>query len=233
MKKIGRKLSTILMAIVLAGVMLLSTSAETKAATTTFPKRVVTLYSAKSQRYNSFLGKYVSANINNVTAGPNSFKFQNLKSSDTKKATLTIKNGTGNSKGAHSIVATFKKTGNVTLSYKQNNEAYKQIFVVKKYVNPLKTLTVDGKNIATKFAKDNVYVLPYAKYAGKKVKVSYAAATNFDITSASYLVKQGDMSADMVKNNGSVKIQKKNSALIIDTYNEKTQQAETCMVIFK
>ena len=39
--------------------------------------------------------------------------------------------------------------------------------------------------------------------------------------------------SDMVKNNGTVTIQKKNSALLINAYNTKTQQNETCMVIFQ
>ena len=37
----------------------------------------------KSKNYNSFFGKYVSANMYNIAAGPKSFKFQSLKSADT------------------------------------------------------------------------------------------------------------------------------------------------------
>ena len=168
----------------------------------------------------------------NIAAGPKSFKFQSLKSADTKKATLTLKNGTGFSTGAQAVVATFKKTGNVTLSYKKEGTVNKQTFVVKKYTNPLKSFKIDGKNIPSKFKKDNVYVLPYAKYAGKKIKISYSGASNFEID-ADYLLQPGNMKSDMVKNNGTVTIQKKNSALLINAYNTKTQQNETCMVIFK
>ena len=232
MKRISRKLSVILMTVMLAVMMILSTAAETQAATTTLQKRVVTLYSSKSKNDNSFFGKYVSANMYNIAAGPKSFKFQSLKSADTKKATLTLKNGTGFSAGAQAVVATFKKTGNVTLSYKKEGTVNKQTFVVKKYTNPLKSFKIDGKNIASKFKKDNVYVLPYAKYAGKKIKISYSGASNFEID-ADYLLQPGNMKSDMVKNNGTVTIQKKNSALLINAYNTKTQQNETCMVIFQ
>ena len=178
------------------------------------------------------MGKYVSANIYNVTVSVGS-KIQSAKSSKTKNATVTIKNGTGDSKDAQALIATFKKTGNVSITYKQDGETNKQNFVAKKYINPLKSLTIDGKNIASKFKKDNVYVLPYSKYAGKKIKVSYSAASNFEISYATYLLQPGNMKSDMVENNGSVKVQKKNSALMIDAYNTKTQQRETCMVIFK
>ena len=206
------------MTVMLAVMMVLSTAAETQAATTTPQKRVVTLYSSKSKNYNSFLGNY---------------KFQSLKSADRKKATLALKNGAGVSAGMQAVVATVKKTGNVTVSYKKQGTVNKQTFVVKKYTNPLKSLKIDGTNIASKFKTDNVYVLPYAKYAGKKIKVSYSAASNFELSYVDYLLQPGNMKSDMVKNKGTVKIQKKNSALLISAYNAKTQQNETCMVIFQ
>ena len=124
-------------------------------------------------------------------------------------------------------VATVKKTGNVTVSYKKQGTVNKQTFVVKKYTNPLKSLKIDGTNITSKFKTDNVYVLPYAKYAGKKIKVSYSAASNFELLYVDYLLQPGNMKSDMVKNKGTVKIQKKNSALLISAYNAKTQQNET------
>ena len=233
MKKISRKLSVIFMTVMLAVMIVLSTAAETQAATTTPQKRVVTLYSSKSKNYNSFLGNYVSANMYNIDVAPKNSKFQSLKSADRKKATLALKNGAGVSAGMQAVVATVKKTGNVTVSYKKQGTVNKQTFVVKKYTNPLKSLKIDGTNIASKFKTDNVYVLPYAKYAGKKIKVSYSAASNFELSYVDYLLQPGNMKSDMVKNKGTVKIQKKNSALLISAYNAKTQQNETCMVIFQ
>ena len=148
------------------------------------------------------------------------------------KYAITI-NKAGVSAGMQAVVATVKKTGNVTVSYKKQGTVNKQTFVVKKYTNPLKSLKIDGTNIVSKFKTDNVYVLPYAKYAGKKIKVSYSAASNFELSYVDYLLQPGNMKSDMVKNKGTVKIQKKNSALLISAYNAKTQQNETCMVIFQ
>ena len=148
------------------------------------------------------------------------------------KYAITI-NKAGVSAGMQAVVATVKKTGNVTVSYKKQGTVNKQTFVVKKYTNPLKSLKIDGTNIASKFKTDNVYVLPYAKYAGKKIKVSYSAASNFELLYVDYLLQPGNMKSDIVKNKGTVKIQKKNSALLISAYNAKTQQNETCMVIFQ
>jgi hypothetical protein len=101
------------------------------------------------------------------------------------------------------VVATVKKTGNVTVSYKKQGTVNKQTFVVKKYTNPLKSLKIDGTNIASKFKTDNVYVLPYAKYAGKKIKVSYSAASNFELSYVDYLLQPGNMKSDMDKMLGS------------------------------
>lgn len=234
MKKISKKLSAVLMTIILSCVMLLSTAVEMQAATLPY-KRVVTLYSSNSKNYNSFLGKYVSANICNVSIAGGGAKFQSVKTSNTKKATTVIKKGTGSSKGTQAILATFKQAGNVSVEYKMygENDTKKQNFVAKKYINPLKSLTINGKNIASKFKKDNVYILPYAQYAGKKIKISYKPASNFEITSVCHLLKPGDMQLDMVENNTTIKVQKKNSSLIIGTYNTKTEQSETCLVIFQ
>lgn len=107
-----------------------------------------------------------------------------------------------------------------------------QAFTVKKYVSPLSTLKLGNKNVTAKFKSNNTYTLSYSKYAGKKVKLNFKAKSGWTI-SADYLEKLGDQKASIIKNNKAIKIKSKNSAIIINATNNKTGQAETCMIIFK
>ena len=124
------------------------------------------------------------------------------------------------------------KTGTATVSYKANGTTYKVKLTVKKYTSPLSSLKLGSSNITSKFQKSSVYTLPYAKYANKNVKLSFKGKSGWTVN-ANYLEKAGKFASNMLKNNKTFKVTKKNSMLLLSAVNNKTGQSETAVVIFK
>lgn len=210
----------------------IAASITVEAKTISSPTRTVTVYSKSSKSYNSFLGKYNSSNETILNVVPISDKVTSLKSTKNSVVSLTIHNGSDNSKAYKGIFLNAKKAGTATVSYKIGLNTYSTKIVVKKYVSPFSALKLGSSNILSKFKSNGVYTMGYAKYKNKSLKLSYKAKNDWSI-SASYLQEPGNQKAPSVKNNQSFKVTKKNSALILYAYNSKTQQNEQCIIIFE
>ena len=86
--------------------------------------------------------------------------------------------------------------------------------------------------MTSRFQKSSVYTLSYAKYAKKNTKLSFKGKSGWTVT-ADYLDKAGKFQSQMLKNNKTFKVTKKNSMLLLNAVNNKTGQSETAIVIFK
>ena len=231
MKRFMKKLSVVLIAAMLV---VMSVSIPVQAKTVTQPSRVLTLYSSSARNYSSPLGTSVSANISLIGSTSKSSKVTNLKTSNKSVVTVSSKIG-AKSVAADTrrfIYVTAKKAGTATVSYKANGTTYKVKLTVKKYTSPLSSLKLGSSNITSKFQKSSVYTLPYAKYANKNVKLSFKGKSGWTVN-ANYLEKAGKFASNMLKNNKTFKVTKKNSMLLLSAVNNKTGQSETAVVIFK
>lgn len=232
MKRTWKKLSAILIAAVLA---IMSVTVVAQAQTVNAEERIVTLYPGSSRVYNAFWGKYVIGNITNIAVPEKGTVATNLKSSNPDVATVAMKKGVKGttSQGYTAIYVKAKSVGTTTISYKIGPNTVKQKITVKPYANPLSKIKVYGKNITSNFKKQNVYYMSYAKYANKSVRLSYQEAGEDWIIFADYLESLGDQKSDWVQNNGTFKVTKKNSALMINATNQETGAIETVMVVFR
>lgn len=233
MKRTWKKLSAILIAAMLA---IMSVTVVAQAQTLNGEERIVTLYPGSSRVYNSFWGKYVIGNITTIAVPSKGIVATNLKSSNPDVATAALKKGVKGtaSQGYTSIYVKAKSVGTTTISYKIGPTTFKQKITVKPYTNPLSKIKVYGKNITSNFKKQNVYYMSYKKYANKSVRLSYQeAGEDWIINYADYLESVGDMKSDWVQNNGTFKVTKKNSALMITAANQQTGATETLMVVFR
>lgn len=229
MKKYLKKLVPLFFAVLLA----VSFSATVQAKTITMDQETVTFYSKSSKEYSSFAGGYITANKSNILkVVSKKAKISSLKSSDKNVASLFVKDGKGSAKGMKAIMLSAKKAGTVTVSFKVGSDTYKGKITVKKYVSPFSAIKLGNLNLTSKFKSNGTYVLPYSKYAGKTLKLSYKTQKGWSVY-AGYLLKPGDMKADIVNNNTTFKVKKKNSALILNASNTKTNQHISCMIIFK
>lgn len=188
--------------------------------------RVLTLYSNTAKTCSSPLGKNISANIYIVGSVKKGEKVTGITVSNKSVATVGIKTGLGGSRDYKFIYAKVKKAGTAIVSYKVDGLSYKFKAIVKKYTSPLSTLKLNGTNIMSKFQKSSVCTLPYAKYAGKNVKLSFKARKGWTMEVA----KQSPI---IVKRNKTFRVTKKNNTLILDAMNRKTKQSETVVVRFK
>lgn len=229
MKKFIKKLSTVMLAAMLV---LMTVVIPVQAKTVTQPSRVLTLYSSSARNYTSPLGTSVSANYYVVGSVAKTAKVTDIKTSNKSVATIAAKVGAGSASSRKFIYVTAKKAGTATVSYKTSGTTYKVKVTVKKYTSPISTLSLNGSSIGSKLQKSSVYTLSYAKYAQKKVKVSYKAKSGWTVT-ANYLDKAGKFNAAIIKNNKTIKVTKKNSMLLLDAVNAKTGQSETAVIIFK
>lgn len=76
------------------------------------------------------------------------------------------------------------KAGKATVSYKYKGKTRKVKIVVKKYVNPIKTLKLGNKNYAKLFKKSIYGRAAYKNYVGKRIKV--VPATGWKLKSLRY-----------------------------------------------
>lgn len=228
MKKCMKKIVVTFLAAMLV---VLSASVAVEAKTVT-ASRVVTLYPSSGKNFYSAFQSLASANINIVGTTDKNGKVTSIKSTDKSVAAIGTKAGKGNAKSRKFIYITAKKAGTATVSYKADGTTYKYKVTVKKYTSPFSSLKLGGTNIASKLKKTNVYTLSYAKYANKNIKLSYKAKSGWSIN-ADYLLSTKYQMADMVKNNGTFKVTRKNSMLFLDATNAKTKQSESAIVIFK
>lgn len=164
-------------------------------------------------------------------------KVQSVKSS--KKSVAAVSVGKDSGSKEYAIYVVPKKTGTTTVTYKLGKDKHKLKVIVRKYVNPFKKITINGKNITSKFNKTNVCNLSYKQYKGKKVTITYKKKGNWKILHADYFTK----SDKLIKCHGTIlpgdketiKITKKNSKLyfwIPDTM-DKYEPAEECTILFK
>lgn len=231
MKRFIKKLSALIIAAMLV---VMSVSVPVQAKTITQPNRIITLYSGNARTYTSPLGSSVSANINIIGSTSKYSKVSNITTSNKSVVTVSSKIGT-KSAGANNrrfIYVIAKKAGTATVSYKANGTTYKVKVTVKNYTSPFSSLKLGSSNITSRFQKSSVYTLSYAKYAKKNTKLSFKGKSGWTVT-ADYLDKAGKFQSQMLKNNKTFKVTKKNSMLLLNAVNNKTGQSETAVVIFK
>ena len=231
MKRFMKKLSAVMIAAMLV---VMSVSIPVQAKTVTQPSRVLTLYSSSARTYTSPLGSSVSANISIIGSTGKSEKVTDIKTSNKSVVTVSSKVGAKalSANSRRFIYVTAKKAGTATVSYKANGTTYKVKVTVKKYTSPFSSLKLGSSNITSKFQKSSVYTLPYAKYANKNVRLSFKGKSGWTV-SADYLDKAGKFQSEILKNNKTFKVTKKNSMLLLSAVNNKTGQSETAVVIFK
>lgn len=109
-------------------------------------------------------------------------KFTALKSSKQSVATVSCKK----EKDGYKIYVNAKKVGTTKVSYKLKGVTHTQKVVVKKYTNPYKKVTVNGKDITAQFKKSNVAVVSYKKYKNKKVIIKYEMKKDWAPTHSDY-----------------------------------------------
>ena len=125
--------------------------------------------------------------------------------------------------------------GTVTLSYKVNNNTYKQKTTVRKYVNPLSTLKIGSLSLASKFKKDSTYTLSYEKYKNKELKLQVKTKSGWELSGVRYITspKTSNSMGTWISNGGTFKVSQKNCSLTVYVFDPKTKQSEECLIIFK
>ena len=121
-----------------------------------------------------------------------------------------------------SIEVEVQKAGTATLICIYKGDRYKVKYIVKEYVNPVKTLKIGKKNYAKMFKKLNC-VLDYAyPFSGK---LNIVPAKNWVLKKAqlTYLTKDGGLRTKTVKNGAKIK----GVALSLTLKNKKTKAVET------
>lgn len=181
MKNFSKKLSAVIIAFVALFVMLPAVSAQAASTTQSLniPKKAtITLYNKKDLYVGTGKSKMNEQLLHRVYINA---KVTNLKSSN--NAVLTVKKYESAAKNmiyTH-IYANAKKAGTSTVSFKVNNKTYKTKVTVKKYINPISYIKVGNTKISgSRFNSTANYNLKYAKYAGKKTKITIKLAKGWD-----------------------------------------------------
>ena len=126
---------------------------------------------------------------------------------------------------SNSIELEVKKAGTATLTCVYKEKEYKIKYVVKKYVNPVKTLKIGKKNYAKKFKKS--HYLSGCSYPIKG-KLNVVAAKNWKLKTMrlSYYDKEGGYCEKNVKNGKKIY----GLSLSLTFKNKKTKAVETINV---
>ena len=126
-----------------------------------------------------------------------------------------------------------KKAGNTTVSLKSKSKTYQVKVKVKKYQNPLSSVKIGNKSLKmSKLKKSSNYILDYAKFAGKKQKVSVKMASGWQLISMEYARKSWQKSESM-KNGSSVTVKGGlGFELCVVARNKTTGQMETVEFFF-
>ena len=136
-------------------------------------KETETLYGKQDKWWNS-LDEYIYLETKNyggrIRAKSSSFKLVSVKSSN--KKVLTAARAKSGSDGTLACKVKLKKTGKATVTLKLKHLSsgktitYKKVYTVKKYANPIKTLKIGKKSLASKF-KSATYYGQGKKLSGK------------------------------------------------------------------
>lgn len=158
-------------------------------------------------------------------------KFTSLKSSRKSVATVVRKK----TSGKYSLYVVPRKTGTTTISYKLNGVKHTQKVIVKKYVNPYKKVTINGKDITAQFKKSNAALVSYQKYKNKKVTIKYKMKKNWAQVHTDYC-RNGKILKCLgtFKYKMSVNKPKKNSTVESSQINHKDMNSdEYSVILFK
>lgn len=142
-------------------------------------------------------------------------------------------------KGSYRFYVTPKKAGSVNLTYKLGKVTHKVKVSVRKYINPYKKITINGKDITSKFKKTNVCNLSYKQYKGKNVTISYKRKAYWTILHVDYLTKSDKLieclGSTMPGDKEKFKVTRKGS--YVSLYTEETMDEEApyemCEIHFK
>ncbi|MCC8066880.1 MAG: hypothetical protein LIO94_07240 [Clostridiales bacterium] len=222
MKNVGRKhLWKRVCTCVLALMMLFSVlPMQAGAADVEVPESlVITLYSSKDVDT-----KKIEA-LTLVESG----KVTSLKS--TKTSVVKISKNTLED-GSTEILLTPKKAGTATVSFKVDGKKYTTAITVKKYVNPVSSITIGSTKLkASKFKTISSATLNYSDFKGKKVKVKVTLKSGWKLLSGYINVFYANSESTAIKNNKSVKIKGgAGCALLMRIQNKKTGQIELISV---
>lgn len=161
-------------------------------------------------------------------SGSEKSKFTSLKSF--KKSVATV--GCKKNSWGYALYVVAKKTGTTTISYKLNGVKHTQKVIVKKYVNPYKKVTINGKDITSQFKKSNVAIVSYQKYKNKKVTIKYEMKKNWAQVHTDYC-RNGKILKCLgtFKYKMSVNKPKKNSTVEASLINHKDMSSDQYSVI--
>lgn len=227
-----------ILATVLALTMVLLYSFTVQAQTVTKPDQVLTLYSSSSLSFNDNQRKYAPAN--ETVLNTNIYMNQGVKaykSSNTSVVNIVYRKlyplYQYNPDSYSAPFMNAKKTGTTVISFKDANNTYKEKVTVKKYVNPFSTLKIGSLNLTSKFKTNASYTLSYNKYKNKNLKLQVKAKNGWTVEGNRYITSSRPMDRNWIENGKTFKVTKRNSSLVIYTYNQKTKQSEQCLILFK
>lgn len=218
MKKVCKKLMTIVM----ATVMLLMTATPAFAGSNIglyIPKNMtMTLYSKQSVKNNPYANTSYIAYIENAKVS--------VKSSNPKVATAKAK--------SQMLEVVAKKPGKTTITVKKGSKSYRCKLTVAKYASPVSSIKIGKTTISGKKFNKNAYIYQkYSKYAGKKVAINVKAKKGWKLLELSY-GQRNWKKAKNIKNGSTVRV--KGGAgfgVLACMQNTATQQIEFVIVLYK
>ncbi|MCR5271550.1 MAG: hypothetical protein K6E13_00995 [Lachnospiraceae bacterium] len=151
----------------------------------------VTLYAGSTDgsstrtTYISISGLKKSSTIKSVKSSKKSVAAYYSKSLSSYITEYASSSSSGYKSYSGDIEVLCKKAGSATISYKIDNKTYKTKVNVKKYTNPVKSLKINGKDVASKFKKSSYVSAKKPSKTIKNFKVSATAASGWKITSIS------------------------------------------------
>lgn len=235
MKKILKRVAPVLLTLV--AVILSAAIVNAKPVTGT--SQVFTLYPSGSKAYNESRRIYTTANEANLI--PESY-YGNvptaLKSQNTKIVSTLYRTNYAPSIASMKYKAPYLKVkakGTTTVTYKIAKTTYKHKITVLKYTAPFTSIKVGNLKLTNTFKTKSNYTLSYKKYKNKTLKLQFKLKNGW-LLSTYYLenpkaVQEGR--PNWLSNGDSFKVTKKDSALLMYAYNEKTKQQEQCLVFFR
>lgn len=176
MKKVWKKLTVLLLGVVMLLAALPVQAANFCQVRLEGNKITAVYYPSKNSSYNEIA-------IGQIVEGSKSSSLKNLKSSN--KSVLTVKATKYKNGNVYSteIMAYAKKAGTATVTFKAGGKNYKVKVTVKNYTNPVSYIKVGStKMSAAKFKKTNVANLKYSKFSNKKCKITVKPAKGWKLS---------------------------------------------------
>lgn len=125
-----------------------------------------------------------------VSAGPNlaftKNKVSSLKNSNPSVGDLIHQE---DYRGGYETWFDPKKAGKTTVSFKYQGKTYKTKITVKKYINPVKSITI-GNKIISGSSKKSIYRLKSSDFANKKVKINISSKKGWKVNGIEYKGKR-------------------------------------------